>query len=349
MTNLIVNGSFEDTTGLTETAYGFTGQPNGWTDANGSDFEIVRSGHVGQNASDGQFWLDSDQVGMNMDISQVVAGVQDGQSYDLSYDLSEWRDNGSNQLNVYWNNTLIHTYSGGSGDQNSFDSFEFVVVGEPGDNVIRFEEVGPVDSAGIVIDNVSLVASSVPCFLKGTLINTPSGQRLVEDLRPGDMVCTADNGFQSIQWVGAKVLSSQVLRVASHLLPIRVRKGAVGNEADLFVSPQHRLLMPTSSYDGSGREVLVSAKNLYKQFGGPFRVARGRREVSYHHILLDNHEIIWANGARVETMLLGEWTMRSLFHFDIRLNGLLKLQKKPMHPCRQIVKRLPISSFSVAA
>ncbi|MFA5582109.1 MAG: Hint domain-containing protein, partial [Paracoccaceae bacterium] len=36
------------------------------------------------------------------------------------------------------------------------------------------------------------------CFTPGTLIDTPDGPRLVEDLRPGDLVLTADHGAQPL-------------------------------------------------------------------------------------------------------------------------------------------------------
>lgn len=37
-----------------------------------------------------------------------------------------------------------------------------------------------------------------PCFVAGTLIDTPYGPRPIEDLRAGDQVITRDNGIQRI-------------------------------------------------------------------------------------------------------------------------------------------------------
>ena len=39
------------------------------------------------------------------------------------------------------------------------------------------------------------------CFLKGTLIWTPSGETRIQDLRVNDVVVTSSGGATAIQWV----------------------------------------------------------------------------------------------------------------------------------------------------
>jgi len=54
--NLIVNGSFEDTTGMETRTWGFVapgGSVSGWTDANGSSIEFVNNGRGGLLATEG--------------------------------------------------------------------------------------------------------------------------------------------------------------------------------------------------------------------------------------------------------------------------------------------------------
>ena len=46
----------------------------------------------------------------------------------------------------------------------------------------------------------------IPCFTAGTLIDTPSGPRAVEELRPGDLVTTRDHGPAPLLWAGASRL-----------------------------------------------------------------------------------------------------------------------------------------------
>jgi len=66
-----------------------------------------------------------------------------------------------------------------------------------------------IDSAGDVTGTMSFVEieNVIPCFTPGTVIATPQGERLVEDLRPGDRVITRDNGIQEIAWIGSKTLT----------------------------------------------------------------------------------------------------------------------------------------------
>ena len=85
-----------------------------------------------------------------------------------------------------------------------------------------------------------------PCFTPGTLIATPRGERLVENLQVGDRVITRDNGIQEIRWFGHNAMGPQDLSHASHLQPVLIRQGALGNglpERDMMVSPNHRVLV----------------------------------------------------------------------------------------------------------
>ena len=101
----------------------------------------------------------------------------------------------------------------------------------------------------------------VACFVQGTLIATPKGEKPIEYLRPGDLVLTRDNGVQDIRWIGSRHIGWQTLAANPHLKPVVVRWGALdwGSPAhDLYVSPNHRLLVR----DETGEEVLAAAKQL---------------------------------------------------------------------------------------
>ena len=64
---------------------------------------------------------------------------------------------------------------------------------------------------GVTPDQVDSIAElqaiGIPCFTPGALIETEDGQVPVEDIRPGDMVMTIDNGLQPVRWVGQRVES----------------------------------------------------------------------------------------------------------------------------------------------
>ena len=147
-------------------------------------------------------------------------------------------------------------------------------------------------------------AGAVICFTPGTRIATPHGARLIEDLHPGDPVLTRDNGAQPVLWTGHRRISGARLHAMPHLRPIRFRSGAFGPDRpdpDLLVSPQHRMLLRGRAARAlfNVDEVLVTAEDLVND--QTITIDRGSREVSYIHFLLDQHNIIWANGLLTES------------------------------------------------
>ncbi|WP_394197259.1 Hint domain-containing protein [Litoreibacter albidus] len=153
----------------------------------------------------------------------------------------------------------------------------------------------------------------VTCFAEGTRILTQSGARMVEDLAVGDSVLTKDNGAQAIRWIGK---TSCVARGA--LAPVKIAAGALGQglpEADLVVSQQHRMFVSSKiALRVAGKqEVLVAAKKLIGLPG--ISLVEDMEAVTYFHILLDQHEIIFAEGAPAESLLTGPMAIKSI-HAD---------------------------------
>ena len=145
-------------------------------------------------------------------------------------------------------------------------------------------------------------SGGVICFTPGTRISTPDGQRPVQDLRAGDLVQTKDDGAQEILWVGSRRMTGARLHAMPHLRPVRIRAGALGidiPDGDLIVSPQHRILVQGRAAQVlfSSDEVLIAAQDLIND--RTISVDHGLREVTYVHLLLERHQILWAN--RVET------------------------------------------------
>ncbi len=144
----------------------------------------------------------------------------------------------------------------------------------------------------------------VICFTPGTSILTPDGPRLIESLQPGHLIQTKDNGPQEILWRGSRKMTGARLYAMPHLRPIRFRAGALGHgrpEDDLWVSPQHRMLLkgPAASVLFNADEVLVAAENLVND--STIMVDSSVREVTYIHLLLDRHNVIFANGMETES------------------------------------------------
>ncbi|MCR9126681.1 MAG: Hint domain-containing protein [Rhodobacteraceae bacterium] len=147
-------------------------------------------------------------------------------------------------------------------------------------------------------------AGAVICFAAGTLIRVPGGHRLVEDLKPGDRVETRDDGAQPVVWTGRRTVSGARLHVTPGLRPIRIATDAFGSglpRPRLLVSPAHRLLLrgPQALALFNTPEVLVRARDLIGQPG--VEIAHYEPSVTYLHVMLERHQILWANGIETES------------------------------------------------
>lgn len=169
-----------------------------------------------------------------------------------------------------------------------------------GTYTIRFTEIGTDNSFGAIIDNVSLLA----CFTAGTLIDTPDGPRRVEELRPGDLVLTVDQGPQAIRWAGKRKVSRHEMLRDPRLRPVTIAAGALGRmqpARDLSVSRQHRILRTgwTCELHFATPEVLVPAHKLVNDRS--IRQEFPERDVTYVHILFDRHQIVMSEGLATES------------------------------------------------
>ncbi|UWQ29697.1 Hint domain-containing protein [Leisingera sp. M523] len=146
--------------------------------------------------------------------------------------------------------------------------------------------------------------TGVICFTPGTLIATPGGPKRVERLREGEKVQTRDNGAQEILWIGSRRISGARLFVMPRLRPIRIHAGALGidrPERELLVSPDHRMLLRGDRVRAlfNTPEVLVAAGDLVN--GRTILPDASVRQATYIHIMLANHQVLWANGVETES------------------------------------------------
>ncbi|KAA2313609.1 calcium-binding protein [Pseudooceanicola sediminis] len=164
--------------------------------------------------------------------------------------------------------------------------------------------------------------STPVCFARGTLIQTSTGARRVETLRVGDLLTTQDHGDQPIRWIGGWVLHPQTLVTRPRLAPIRIDAGALGKglpRRPLIVSPQHRMLVrsPIARRMFGAAEVLIPARLLTDLPGITHCLPgtlpdQGTRPLDYFHLLLDRHEVIFAEGAPSETFYTGPFALENI-------------------------------------
>jgi hypothetical protein len=169
-----------------------------------------------------------------------------------------------------------------------------------GTYTISFTEVGTNNSLGALLDNVSMIV----CFTAGTLIDTPDGPRPVEDLLPGDLVLTADDGPQPVRWVGQRRVAWHDMLRDPRLRPVTIVAGAFGEglpRRDLAVSRQHRILRTgwACELHFALPEVLVPAHRLVN--GRTVRHDLPAGDVTYVHFLCDRHQIVRSEGLASES------------------------------------------------
>jgi hypothetical protein len=155
--------------------------------------------------------------------------------------------------------------------------------------VLAREGVGSTSSTDQIFGHTD---GTVVCFLRGTQIATPRGERAIEQLMPGDMAITAGGAARRIVWIGkGNVLATRGRRTAA--TPVIVRKGALSDNVpnrDLHVTKAHSLyiddvLIPV--------EFLVNHRTILWDDRA--------QEVEIYHVELDSHDVLIANGAPAES------------------------------------------------
>lgn len=163
---------------------------------------------------------------------------------------------------------------------------------------------------------ITIFGETEVCFARGTDILTDLGPRRIETLRVGDLVLTRDNGLQPLRWISASKVSQDRRRGNSQLDPVAIAPDAfapgVPNKT-LRVSPQHRLLMegPQVNLLLAQDAALASAKSLVNG-DSIYECGAEVADLEYWHIVLDQHEIVFANGCPAETLHFGDVALSTL-------------------------------------
>ncbi|WP_425074487.1 Hint domain-containing protein [Sagittula sp. S175] len=207
------------------------------------------------------------------------------------------------------------TIEGGTLGQTGGDTLDLAGLADRGTMVITSDIGGELTGTVQMYDGTLVSFSnidSVICFTPGTRILTPTGYRVIDDLLPGDLVLTRDDGPQPLRWVGqsrrlAKGKTAPV-RIAPRTFPT---DPALKDPRPLLVSPQHRMLIEgyeTELLFGA-EEVFVAATHLE---GFPGITRQEGREVTYIHLAFDRHQVITAEGVATESFFVGPQALRNL-------------------------------------
>src|SRR5947209_1636682 len=133
------------------------------------------------------------------------------------------------------------------------------------------------------------------CYLRGTRIRTPDGERRIEGLKIGDPVVTLSGESKPIKWIGRQRFKKSSERWPRDFEPVRISRFALDERSphrDLYVSPNHAIYI-----DG----VLIPAKYLVNGLNITQSAPEAADVIEYLHIELFDHDVIYAEGATAET------------------------------------------------
>lgn len=161
---------------------------------------------------------------------------------------------------------------------------------------------GTITLTGVTRENLTFDNVNIACFTTGTLIHTANGPMPIETLTAGSMIQTLDHGLQPL-----RAMLTRSVPGDGRFAPIRFKAGALGNTRDITVSPAHRMLLSDWRAEllFGESEVLVTARALLNDS----TITRTPcDQVTYFHLLLDQHEIIFAEGIATESYQHGAFT-----------------------------------------
>ena len=172
-----------------------------------------------------------------------------------------------------------------------------------------------VDGGATFTVNTDPTPGVIPCLTAGTNILTAKGAVPIETVSNGDRIQTIDGIFKPLFKSIRRKVSARDMQRNPKLYPIRISADTLGYglpERDLLVSRQHRMFVSSlivKRMFGTS-EVLIPAIKLTDLPG--IYIDTSVHSVEYFHLLFEGHEVIYAEGAPTESLLLGVEAIKGL-------------------------------------
>lgn len=132
-------------------------------------------------------------------------------------------------------------------------------------------------------------------FVNGTRIGTARGWKRVEHLQQGDLVRTADNGFQVLQRVSRDLIHVPAQETRSGFLPVLIPPKSAYNDQPLWLMPEQGIVLSAGWLDraDAGRSI-VSARFLSGLFTFEPQAPASRFEVT--SLFFDDDQVVFIEG-----------------------------------------------------
>ena len=141
----------------------------------------------------------------------------------------------------------------------------------------------------------------LPCFLPGTIIETPNGKKLIEELKENDLIFDENKNKISIK----KIHNWRTKNFVEGTIPYVIPKDSLElnyPQEDLYVSPYHKIRLPNGDF------IRVCEINLpfIRQLKNLNSVLKYQNkefdEISYYNFELPEQSNFIANGIVVESL-----------------------------------------------
>ncbi|WP_157692599.1 Hint domain-containing protein [Granulibacter bethesdensis] len=158
-------------------------------------------------------------------------------------------------------------------------------------------------AAGLAANNFTSLNQNgtleLGCFLAGSMISTPEGEKPVETIDPGHTILALENSqsvAHKVIWSGmATAHVNQELPDEQAGYPVRIRKDAISDHVpskDMLITPDHCLYLDGYFIPAN---LLVNGRTIFYD--------RSFMSYQYYHIETEKHAIISADGVLTETYL----------------------------------------------
>ena len=262
-----------------------------------------------------------DSITSGSGYDEVVLTAAGGADTISDFDISDDDNDG------FFNDQLdVSDLTGGTGPDGAIRTHDVTVADDgsgnalltfPSGEKVVLEGVAPAQMAS----HAQLMSAGIPCFTPGVMLATSRGNVPAGQIRVGDLLQTADNGYQPVIWTGKRTLSPAELRQRPNLRPYCLRpNGLLSPERPMLLSPQHRLLVNKRTFakDVHFGESFLSAKLLSAVDRNCSQRTGMDMAVTYVHLMTERHEVVFAEGIATETFWPGPEAVRGLSAEDMQ-------------------------------